>query len=85
MEIVKTNLSIVLPALLLCVLINIFFPSEKDSQADTENVMQEICVGEAEDFSNILKENGIDVSGWDVSKVTDMSALFKDKKVNQNF
>lgn len=78
LEIVKTILSIVLPALLLCVLINIFFPSEKDSQADTENVMQEICVGEAEDFSNILKENGVDVSGWDVSKVTDMSALFKD-------
>ena len=78
LEIVKTILSIVLPALLLCVLINIFFPSEKDSQADTENVMQEICVGEVEDFSDILKENGIDVSGWDVSKVTDMSALFKD-------
>lgn len=75
LEIVKTILSIVLPALLLCVLINIFFPSEKDSQADTENVIQETDAFEtnmsAQNDVSTVHEKGVDLAGCDMYELED--------------
>lgn len=64
--------------LLSFVLINSHVSYEKSSKMDTKNVVQKTDVSYCEDFSDMLEKAGIDVSGWDANKVTNMSAMFTD-------